>query len=91
VAWHVPRRRQRVRDIIDAGQAALVIVGESTLQQAVDKAGLSEKHVAKELDVSAKDVAPSRSRHRSQLTCRFPGQGMAISPARRGTAGTWDA
>ena len=44
-------------DIIDAGQAALLIVGESTLQQAVDKAGLkAEKHVAKELDVSAKDV-----------------------------------
>jgi hypothetical protein len=39
------------------GQAALVIVGESTIQQAVDKAGLkAEKHVAKELDVSAKDV-----------------------------------
>ncbi len=44
-------------DIIDEGEAALVIVGESTLQQAVDKAGLkAEKHVAKELDVSAKDV-----------------------------------
>ncbi len=44
-------------DIIDQGQAALVIVGESKLEQAVDKAGLkAEKHVAKELDVSAKDV-----------------------------------
>ena len=44
-------------DIIDDGQAALVIVGESKLQQAMDKAGLkAEKHVAKELDVSAKDV-----------------------------------
>ena len=44
-------------DVIDTGQAALVIVGESTLQEAVDKAGLkAEKHVAKELDVSAKDV-----------------------------------
>jgi uncharacterized membrane protein len=44
-------------DIIDDGQAALVIVGESKLQQAVEKAGLkAEKHVAKELDVSAKDV-----------------------------------
>ena len=41
----------------DIAQAALVIVGESTLQEAVDKAGLkAEKHVAKELDVSAKDV-----------------------------------
>ncbi len=44
-------------EIIDAGQAALVIVGESKLQQAVDKAALkADKHVAKELDVSAKDV-----------------------------------
>jgi uncharacterized membrane protein len=44
-------------EIIDDGQAALVIVGESKLQQAVDKAGLkAEKHVAKELDVSTKDV-----------------------------------
>ena len=44
-------------DIIDDGQAALVIVGESKLQQAMDKAELkAEKHVAKELDVSAKDV-----------------------------------
>jgi uncharacterized membrane protein len=44
-------------EIIDEGQAALVIVGESKLQQALDKAGLkAEKHVAKELNVSAKDV-----------------------------------
>jgi uncharacterized membrane protein len=44
-------------EIIDSGEAALVIVGESTLQQAVAKAELkAEKHVAKELDVSAKDV-----------------------------------
>jgi uncharacterized membrane protein len=44
-------------EIIDDGQAALVIVGESKLQQAVAKAGLkAEKQVAKELDVSAKDV-----------------------------------
>jgi uncharacterized membrane protein len=44
-------------EIIDDGQAALVIVGESTLAQAVDKAALkAEKHVARELDVSAKDV-----------------------------------
>ena len=44
-------------DIIDAGQAALVIVGASTLQQALDKADLkAEKQVAKELDVSTSDV-----------------------------------
>ena len=44
-------------DIIDAGQAALVIVGESTIEDAIDKADLkAEKHAAKELDVSAKDI-----------------------------------
>jgi uncharacterized membrane protein len=44
-------------EIIDAGQAALVIVGESTVEQAVDKAELkAEKHVAKELDVKSKDI-----------------------------------
>jgi len=44
-------------DVIDDGQAALVIVGESTVEQAVEKAGLkAEKHVAKELDVSPKDI-----------------------------------
>ena len=44
-------------DIIDAGQAALVVVGESQLKQALDKAALkAEKHAAKELDVSPKDL-----------------------------------
>ena len=44
-------------EIIDDGQAALVIVGESKLEEAVDKAGLkAEKHVAKELDTSSKDI-----------------------------------
>ena len=44
-------------ELIDQGQAALVIVGESKLQEAIDKAALkAEKHVAKELDVSPKDV-----------------------------------
>jgi len=44
-------------DVIDDGQAALVIVGESKVEQAVEKAGLkAEKHVAKELGVSPKDI-----------------------------------
>jgi uncharacterized membrane protein len=44
-------------DIIDEGQAALVIVGESTVEQAVQKAQLkAEKRIAKQLNVSAKDV-----------------------------------
>jgi uncharacterized membrane protein len=44
-------------DLIDAGQAALVVVGESKMQQALEKAALkAEKHIAKELDVSPKDL-----------------------------------
>jgi len=44
-------------DIIDDGQAALVIVGESTIQQAVDKAALkADKHVAKEVNAESKDI-----------------------------------
>ena len=44
-------------DVIDAGQAALVVVGESTIEEAVNKAGLkAEKQVAKDLDVNPKDI-----------------------------------
>ena len=44
-------------ELIDSGEAALLVVGASTLEQALDKAGLkAEKQVAKQLDVSTKDV-----------------------------------
>jgi uncharacterized membrane protein len=44
-------------EVIDDGQAALVVVGESQLQQAINKAALkAEKHVAKELNVSPKEI-----------------------------------
>ena len=44
-------------DVIDQGETALVIVGESTLEAALDKAELkADRKVAKELGVSAKDV-----------------------------------
>jgi uncharacterized membrane protein len=44
-------------ELIDDGQAALVIVGESKVAQAVEKAGLkAEKHIAKEFGVSPKDI-----------------------------------
>jgi hypothetical protein len=44
-------------DIIDAGQAALLVVGESKLEQQVEKAVTkAEKHVAKELDVKPSDI-----------------------------------
>ena len=44
-------------ELIDTGEAALVIVGESTIEAALDKADLkAAKHVAKQLDVSPKDI-----------------------------------
>jgi uncharacterized membrane protein len=44
-------------EAIDAGEAALVIVGESTIEDAIEKAALkAEKEVAKELGVDKKDV-----------------------------------
>ena len=44
-------------EIIDAGQAALLVVGESTIQDAIEKADLkAEKDIAKVIDVSSKDI-----------------------------------
>jgi uncharacterized membrane protein len=44
-------------EVIDDGQAALVVVGESQLQHALDKAALrAEKHVAPQLNVNPKDI-----------------------------------
>jgi len=44
-------------ELIDAGQAALLVVGASNLEKALDEAQLSaEKSAAKQLDVSAADV-----------------------------------
>jgi uncharacterized membrane protein len=44
-------------ELIDDGQAALVIVGDSTIEQAVGEAALKgEKHVAKQLAVKPKDI-----------------------------------
>jgi uncharacterized membrane protein len=44
-------------EVLDEGQAALVVVGESKVGQALDKAALrAEKHVARELDVNPKDI-----------------------------------
>jgi uncharacterized membrane protein len=48
---------KEIGEIIDNGQAALVIVGQDTMEQAVDKAALkAEKQVAKELNVKPKDI-----------------------------------
>ncbi len=62
IAGHMWRGMSRadvkeLGEVIDDGQAALVVVGESQLEQALDKAALkAEKHIARELDVSPKDI-----------------------------------
>jgi uncharacterized membrane protein len=44
-------------DVIDDGEACLVVVGETTVQAALEKAGLkAEKQIAKQLDVRPKDI-----------------------------------
>jgi uncharacterized membrane protein len=44
-------------DMIDAGQAALLIVGQSTIEDALNKAELkARKHITKEINANAKDV-----------------------------------
>jgi hypothetical protein len=44
-------------EIIDAGEAALVVVGENKLQQTLQTAEFrAEKSVVKELDVSSRDL-----------------------------------
>jgi uncharacterized membrane protein len=44
-------------DIIDDGQAALIVVGESQLRQAVDKAARkADKRLAKDLNVKPEDI-----------------------------------
>ena len=44
-------------ELIDAGQACLLVIGESTIQSALEKAGLKpDKHVEKQVDASSKDV-----------------------------------
>jgi uncharacterized membrane protein len=44
-------------DVIDAGQACLLIVGESKVEEALEKAGLkAEKQIAKQLDMDSKDL-----------------------------------
>lgn len=49
---------KEIGELIDAGEAALLVVGASTLEQALDGAELkADKHIAKQLDdVSAADV-----------------------------------
>jgi uncharacterized membrane protein len=44
-------------DLIDKGEAALIVIGESTIQAAIEKAELrAQTHIAKELKVRPKDL-----------------------------------
>jgi uncharacterized membrane protein len=44
-------------EVIDDGQAALVVVGETKIEQALDKAALkARKRIAKQLDVRPQDI-----------------------------------
>jgi uncharacterized membrane protein len=44
-------------EFIAAGEACLLVIGESTIQAAIDTAGLqAERHVGRQLDVDPKDV-----------------------------------
>jgi uncharacterized membrane protein len=44
-------------EFIDTGEACLLVIGESTIEDAIDNLGLkAEKQVAKQLDVDPKDV-----------------------------------
>ena len=57
--WHGMSRSdvKEFGELIDDGQAALVVVGESKVEEALDKPALkAEKHVAKKLNVSPEDV-----------------------------------
>jgi uncharacterized membrane protein len=55
-------------DLIDNGEAALLVIGEATLQRALDEAHLkAAHHMAKELDVSSKDVDTAVKEAASEL------------------------
>jgi uncharacterized membrane protein len=56
-------------ELIDAGEAALLVIGANTVEPALKKAGLkAEKHVAKELDVSTADVDAAVKSAASELS-----------------------
>ena len=52
-----PKKKLSMKMMLIAGAAALVVVGESKMGQAVQKAARNaEKRVAKDLNVSPKDI-----------------------------------
>lgn len=57
-------------DLIDAGQAALLVVGASTVEEAIEKAELkAEKHIAKQLkDVKKSEIDDAVSAAASEVS-----------------------
>ena len=56
-------------ELIDVGEACLLVVGESTIEAALEKASLkAEKKIAKQLGVSAKDVDDAIQESASELS-----------------------
>ena len=75
-------------DIIDDGQAALVIVGESKIEQAIDKAALKAEQARRQgtrRRIEGHRQGRPGSRQRSQLTSRSPARHGLFRPAARNT------
>ena len=55
-------------ELIDAGEACLLVVGESTIQDAIDKASLkAEKEIEKQLDINSQDLDAAITESAKQL------------------------
>jgi hypothetical protein len=89
-----PRRRQMSRseakelgDFIDPGQAGLVIVGESQVEDAIKHhVTRAEKQMAKELDVDPKNIGKTLHDRRTALRRRSPSARRHLSTSEMDTA-----
>ena len=69
-------------EFIDAGEACLLVVGESKIEEAIEKAGLkAEKQVAKQLDVDAKDIDAAVKEAAKELGTAAPATASASGKA----------
>jgi uncharacterized membrane protein len=68
-------------ELIDDGEAALLVIGESTIEAALTKADLkAEKTIAKELDVRPQDIATAIQESSDDLRCapRLPATSSGV-------------
>jgi uncharacterized membrane protein len=69
-------------EFIDAGEACLLVIGESKIESAIEKAGLkAEKQVAKQLDVNPKDIDAAVKDAAKQLGAESPAAGKSSGKA----------